>query len=112
MSIVDSSDGIGSESETSLWRKVQGAHVVMRNVETAADSVAAYLDKLAGMSLASSLYTYESFAKEVCCEAVEMEMTEMDVKVLVRFLERDRRVLVTDKDAREKLICSAVFRFD
>jgi charged multivesicular body protein 7 len=101
MNIVDSSQGIGSESESSLWRKVQGAHVVMHNLESAAGGVASYLEEQAGVSLASSLYTFESFAREVCRNGAELDVTETDVRVLVRYLERDRRLLVTDKDVSE-----------
>ena len=98
MNIVDSSDGVGTMSETSLWRKVQGPHIVMKNVNNAADLVEAYLDKVAGTSAANSLYTYDSFAKEVCQSGAGISLSESDVKVLVRFLERDRNVLVTRKD--------------
>ena len=91
--------------DTSWW----GDYVLVPLLERAADAVMERQD-VRMASLGDALYTVESFRTAfagVCGGDEDEALRETDVKVLVRYLERDRGVLVTDKEVR----CSFVFLF-
>ena len=51
------------------------------------------------------LYTHESFAAEFAARALpNVRLSPLDMQVLLKYLQRDRRVLVADKDVR---LCSS-----
>lgn len=53
------------------------------------------------ISLASSLYSLESFRAEFAdCALPGVTLSDADLKVLIRYLARDKRHIVTDKEAR------------
>ncbi|OCH92214.1 hypothetical protein OBBRIDRAFT_818381 [Obba rivulosa] len=94
MSLVDSED-ISSSSDRERWKKIQGDYVVLSLLERAADSVIQHQrEKFSGL-LADQLYNPEGFKKEFAGRALEgVVLSDLDVKVLLRYLERDKRVLV------------------
>ncbi|KAI6005672.1 hypothetical protein EDD15DRAFT_2426179 [Pisolithus albus] len=93
LDLVKSED---SYSEAEMWKRVQGDYVMLKLVERAADVVDSFRG---GMSLADSLYTVESFRKEFGSKVLPgVTISEMDTEVLLKYLERDRQILVRDKD--------------
>lgn len=99
LSLVDS-DRV--ESEPSLWKKVTGNYVVLENVEKAADVVANLLRQNVTLSPADSLYTIEMFRSQFGMRSIALEgvaLTETDLRILVKFLDRDRGTIVSDGDA-------------
>lgn len=95
LDIVRSEDAY---SEAEMWKRVDGEYVLLRLVERAADVVDA---SLGGLCLADRLYTVPSFRKAFGSSLLPgVSLSETDIRVLLRYLERDRRVLVQDKDVR------------
>ncbi|KAG6329260.1 hypothetical protein ID866_9828 [Astraeus odoratus] len=85
-----------SYSEAEMWKRVEGDYVLLRLVERAADVVD---DSRGGMSLADSLHTIESFRREFGSRVLPgVTLSETDTKVLLKYLERDRKILVCDQD--------------
>ncbi|KZT26511.1 hypothetical protein NEOLEDRAFT_1177512 [Neolentinus lepideus HHB14362 ss-1] len=95
--IVDG-DQSRSESDAQKWRKVKGDYVVVDLVEKAAEAVIARQRCGEGISLADVLYSPGSFKARFKDVLPDMPLSELDIKVLVRYLERDKRVLVMDKE--------------
>lgn len=100
LDLVKSED---SYSEAEIWKRVEGDYVLLRLVERAADVVD---ESRGGMSLTDSLHTVESFRNEFGSKVLPgVTLSETDTKVLLRYLERDRRILVLDKDVCFLVIC-------
>ena len=79
-----------------MWKRVDGEHVLLKLVERAADAVDA---SLGGLCLADRLYTVATFRKAFGSRLLPgVSLSETDIRVLLRYLERDRRVLVQDED--------------
>lgn len=92
-----------SYSEAEIWKRVEGDYVLLKLVERAADVVD---DSRGGMTLADSLHTVESFRNEFGSRVLPgVTLSETDTKVLLKYLERDRRILVCDQDVSLVLIC-------
>ncbi|KAH8116804.1 Snf7-domain-containing protein [Phellopilus nigrolimitatus] len=96
LSIVDSEH---FESEMSLWKKVKGPHVILSNVEKTADAIVERLRQNATFSPADTLYSFDSFRREFAGHS----LSETDLKVLIKFLNRDKKVIVSDKDIHQRL---------
>lgn len=95
MDIVRSED---TYSEAEMWKRVEGEYVFLQLVEQAADAVEA---SSGGLCLADRLYTVATFRKTFGTKVVPgVSLSETDTRVLLRYLERDRMVLVQDKDVR------------
>lgn len=68
-------------------------------VERAAENVLAKQDGRTGVSLAETLYSFEGFKEEFGSTALPgVTLSDTDVKVLVKYLQRDKRVLIADKE--------------
>lgn len=92
-----------SYSEAEIWKRVEGDYVLLRLVERAADVID---DSRGGMTLADSLHTVESFRNEFGSKVLlGVTLSETDTKVLLKYLERDRRILVCDQDVCLLIIC-------
>ena len=99
LNVVDSGNGVGRESEESLWRTCRGDYVVLSNLEKAADLVLESQSKKTGISLADSLYSYDSFRRTFGGTIFpDVFLSDNDVRVLVKYLERDRKAVVTGKN--------------
>ncbi|KAF7338138.1 hypothetical protein MVEN_02038600 [Mycena venus] len=77
--------------DTAWW----GDYVVISLVEAAANDILAK-QSLKGSGPGDGLYTFESFKREFSTDS--QVLTDGDAKVLIKFLERDRRAVVVDKD--------------
>ena len=92
------------ESESTLWRKIKGRYVILSNLEKAADTVVERQRQKGAVSPSDVLYTFDSFRKEFCNPGTEerLPLSDQDLKVLIRFLERDKGVIVSDKEVSSK----------
>ncbi|KAA1469435.1 hypothetical protein DENSPDRAFT_835058 [Dentipellis sp. KUC8613] len=95
--IVGADDG-GHESDAQRWRRVRGEYVVVGLVERAAEAVVARQRSRAGAGRAEALYSFEGFREAFAGVVVGGVLSDADLKVLVRYLERDKKVVVVDKD--------------
>ena len=92
LSIVGSDDTYNSEEH---WKKVKGDHVVLSVLERAAAAVLSQQMPKTGVSLAESLYNFDSFKAAYAEGALPgAVLSNLDLKVLLRYLERDKRVIV------------------
>ncbi|KAG1782619.1 Snf7-domain-containing protein [Suillus placidus] len=95
LDIVRSED---SYTEAETWKKIEGDYVMLRLVVQAADTLETFQDG-AGLSPAENLYTFEDFRREFGVKVLPgVVLSEMDTKVLIKYLERERRVVVQNGD--------------
>ncbi|KAG0699639.1 Snf7-domain-containing protein [Suillus ampliporus] len=95
LDIVRSED---SYTEAEMWKKIEGDYVMLGLVVQAADTLETLRDG-AGISPADNLYTLEEFRREFGANVLPgVVLSETDTKVLIKYLERERRVLVQDGD--------------
>ncbi|KAH8989182.1 Snf7-domain-containing protein [Lactarius hatsudake] len=90
--------GSDDESETERWKHTKGDYVLIGVLEHAADSVLAS-QRARDVSLADTLYTFDSFRATFAASALPgVTLSDKDLRVLLKFLERDRRVIVTERE--------------
>ncbi|KAG1754636.1 Snf7-domain-containing protein [Suillus lakei] len=95
LDIVRSED---SYTEAETWKKIEGDYVMLGLVVQAADTLETLRDG-AGASPADNLYTFEEFRREFGPKVLPgVVLSEMDTKVLIKYLERERRVVVQKGD--------------
>ena len=86
------------ESEAERWNHIKGDYVLVGVVERAADAVLAQ-QRGRGASLADTLYSFDSFRATFAPSALPgVTLSDKDLRVLVKFLERDRRVVIAEKE--------------
>ena len=99
LSIVGADDSYGSAGDAERWKKIRGEYVVLSLLERAADAVLAKQEAKSGINLADSLYNFESFKRTYAGEALEgVTLSDLDLKVLLRYLERDKKAVVRQGD--------------
>jgi len=77
-----------------MWDRVAGEYVVLGLMERAADAVT----RIREIGGCIGLYDFEGFRKEFGGKVnAGTVLSEADVKVLVKYLERDRKLVVVDK---------------
>ena len=95
LSIVSSDESYGSSGDLERWKKIKGDYVILSLLERAADTVILKQAAKAGVNLADSLYSFESFKKAYASVALpDATLSDLDLKVLLRYLERDKRAIV------------------
>ena len=102
LSLVDSNR---VESEAQLWMKLKGTYVVLDLVERAADIVSTKLRHKVISSSADALYSFDQFRREFGFHGAVLDgvkLSETDLRVLVKFLDRDKGVIVSDKDVSKQ----------
>jgi len=83
-------------------RETWGDFVILANVENAAKSVIDAQQAKGAIGPSSALYSFASFRQEFGHHAIvhaDASLSETDVRVLVKHLERDRGCVVVDKQA-------------
>ncbi|KAI0032209.1 Snf7-domain-containing protein [Vararia minispora EC-137] len=96
MNIVSADDG--NETDAERWKYVHGDYVFVDLLEQAASAVITR-QRDVGTGLADALYNFESFKDAFAAHALPgVVLSDADVRVLVKFLQRDKHVLVADKD--------------
>lgn len=99
LSIVSSDDSYGSSGEAERWKKVKGDYVVLGLLERAADAVLSKQEAKSGISLADSLYNFESFKRAYASDVLpNATLSDLDLRVLLRYIERDKRAIVRQGD--------------
>jgi charged multivesicular body protein 7 len=91
--------------DTTWW----GDYVVISLVEAAANAVLVIQSDKAGEP-GDALYTFEGFKKEfaTACLPGPGVLPDGDAKILLRFLERDRRAVIIDRDVCFSIIPSEI----
>ncbi|KAJ7172286.1 hypothetical protein C8R46DRAFT_1216135 [Mycena filopes] len=86
----------GANAKDTAW---WGEYVVLSLVEAAANGVLAKQAEMAG-GPGDALYSFEGFKMEFASVFSDTRpmLTDEDARILLRFLERDRRAVVVDKD--------------
>jgi charged multivesicular body protein 7 len=93
------------ESDTERWNRIKGDYVLVGVAECAADAVLA-LQRARGVSLADTLYSFDSFRATFAASALPgVTLSDKDLRVLIKFLERDRQVVITEKEVRRSDPC-------
>lgn len=102
--VVSSGD---DESDSVRWKKVKGDYVVLALLEQAADAVTARQTDV-GVNLADALYDFTSFRSAFAEHALpDVSLSDADLRVLLKFLQRDRKVLVSDKEV--SVLCTCLY---
>lgn len=98
-----------------MWKRVAGQYVVLGLVERAAHAVVRIREAKRGIGAADGLFNFEGFRKEFGDKVNAGNiLSEGDVRVLVKFLERDRKVVIVDKEVRssQNVVCYLLHNFD
>lgn len=98
----------GSEKDTTWW----GDYVVISLVDAAASTVLTkQLHKAGGPG--DALYSFEGFKKEFASVLSPNTgvVSDPDARILLRFLERDRRVVIVDSDKDVRALFSGLEPF-
>ncbi|GBE82176.1 Snf7-domain-containing protein [Sparassis latifolia] len=100
LNVVGSEDAVGGHaSDAERWKKVKGDYVILSLLERAAVNVIQRQRNKSGVSLADSLYNTDSFREEFAGHALDgCVLSDLDLKVLAKYLERDKRVLAVQKE--------------
>jgi charged multivesicular body protein 7 len=92
--------GSEDDSDTERWNHIKGDYVLIGVVERAADAVLA-CQRERGVSLADTLYNFDTFRATFASSALPgITLSDKDLRVLVKFLERDRRAVITENEVR------------
>ncbi|KAH9066326.1 Snf7-domain-containing protein [Lactarius vividus] len=90
--------GSDDEGESERWKHTKGDYVLIGVLEHAADSVLAS-QRAQDVSLADTLYSFDSFRATFASSALPgVTLSDKDLRVLLKFLERDRRAIVREKE--------------
>jgi charged multivesicular body protein 7 len=93
--VVGSEDVI--ESDTQRWKRVKGDYVLRDLVESAAQGVLVQQRTKETGAFADKLYTVGSFKRVFSGVALpDVVLSDLDMKVLLKHLERDMKVVVVD----------------
>ena len=107
LNIVASDDSYGSSGDDERWKKVKGDYVVLSLLGKAADIVLQKQHAKSGVSLADSLYNFESFTKELSHDSIDgVTLSDTDMKVILKYLERDKKaVIIRDGVSHTESMC-------
>jgi len=98
LNVVASDEG-GHQSDTERWKKIEGDYVLLDLVESASQAVVVRQELKCSLDLADRLYTTSSFREEFAGVVFpDVVLSELDIKILIRYLERDQRLVVADKE--------------
>lgn len=106
LNVVASDEG-GHESDTERWKKVKGDYVLLDLVESASQNVVSQQRSKGAVVPTDQLYTVDSFREEFASVALpDVVLSDLDIKVLIKFLERDQKVVVVDREVSARVFCS------
>jgi charged multivesicular body protein 7 len=92
------------ESDTERWNRIKGDYVLVGAAERAADAVLAS-QRARGVSHADTLYTFDSFRTTFASALPGVTLSDKDLRILIKFLERDRRAVITEKEVCPRDSC-------
>lgn len=85
------------ESDTQRWKRVKNHYILRDLVESAAQGILAHQRTKDAGGFADRLYTVESFKREFSSVALpNIVLSDLDVKVSLKHLERDMKVIIVD----------------
>lgn len=91
-----------TETPAAKWKRVTGDYVVVSVLKNLADNIIATQDEKSALTLSESIHSLESFKRYAESCSISMgglaPLSSTDVKVLLKYLARDRRVLVIQGD--------------
>lgn len=97
MSIVSSDEYVGGQAnDVERWRKIRGDYVVLSLLERAADAVLQKQKLKGGVQLSDALYKFEGFRREFAGALYGVSLSELDMRVVLKFMERDKKVVVVE----------------
>ncbi len=106
LSIVGADDFSGHGGDTERWKKVRGDYVVLSLLERAGDGVLQKQQSKTGVSLSEELYNFDGFKREFAGDALDgVVLSELDVKVLLKYLERDKKAIVVQDEVCIVCVC-------
>lgn len=114
LGIVESNGAVfGDSGTTERWKKVRGDYVAVSLLESAAERILERQRQKSTGHLADSLYNVESFrAAFADCAHEGATLSSTDVKVVLKFLERDKGAIIVRGEVRETLQYSHVSDVD
>ncbi|KAL1947890.1 hypothetical protein VTO73DRAFT_13614 [Trametes versicolor] len=96
LGVVDTqASAFGDSGTAERWKKVKGDYVAVKLLEQAAERILERQRQKSTGNFADALYNAESFRTEFAgCAFENASLSDLDVKVLLKFLERDKRAIV------------------
>ncbi|KAI0664820.1 Snf7-domain-containing protein [Cubamyces menziesii] len=96
LGIVDTQAGaFGDSSTAERWKKVKGNYVVVSLLERAAERILERQRRKSTGNIADVLYNVDGFREEFAACAFEgAPLSDSDIRVVLKFLERDKRTVV------------------
>ncbi|KAH8923932.1 hypothetical protein BT69DRAFT_1333411 [Atractiella rhizophila] len=91
-----SEDDSFTYDDEDVFRQCKGSYVIVSNLEKTAKIVCAKLAELAGLNVTERLFTREEWKKKFGIVDGK-ELSQRDLEVLMKYLQRDQRVLVMDR---------------
>lgn len=96
MELVQPSDAGYSEAE--MWKRVTGDYVVLSIVEKAADMLVQLREQEGVFGPADSIFDMAGFKEKYASKLLPgVSLREIDIKVLVKYLQRDRKLVIVDQ---------------
>ena len=110
LGVVDSSGAaFGDSGATERWKKVRGDYVMVSLLEGAAERILDGQRRKNAGQLADTLYNLEGFRAEFSnCAFEDAPLSSLDIKILLKFLERDKGAIVVRGDVRDSNIAFLV----
>ena len=103
LGIVDTQAGaFGDSSTAERWKKVKGNYVVVSLLERAAERILERQRRKSTGNIADVLYNVDGFREEFdACAFEGAPLSDSDIRVVLKFLERDKRVVVVKGEASQ-----------
>ncbi|OJT06215.1 hypothetical protein TRAPUB_2937 [Trametes pubescens] len=103
LGVVDTqASAFGDSSTAKRWKKVKGDYVAVTLLEQAAERILERQRQKSTGNFADALYNADSFREEFAgCAFEDAPLSDLDVKVLLKFLERDKRAVVVKGEATQ-----------
>lgn len=105
LGVVDTqASAFGDSGTAERWKKVKGDYVAVKLLEQAAERILERQRQKSTGNFADALYNAESFRTEFAgCAFENASLSDLDVKVILKFLERDKRAIVVKGEASPHL---------
>jgi charged multivesicular body protein 7 len=105
LNVVESDEG-GHQSDADKWKKIKGDYILLDLVEFAAKAVISHQRAKGSVTLTDRLYTMDTFRIEFASVAFSHKvLSDLDIKALVKYLERDSKMVCVDREVPFLLLC-------
>lgn len=99
LNVFDGEDTQTHESEVSKWSGISGSYVLIQSVEKAMEIVLRHQRNNVGSTITDSLHDYVTFKDMYGKNGAvfpDVELSDIDLRILIKFLSRDRNLVATD----------------